>query len=107
MQRVRAGRTTTVPVPDHREVRGGTLASIIRQAGLGERTSSERPSHHRMSARCVAPPPSPAAKRQSAAGGSVFDYALEKVADKVERLTVFGGLDGVLNDTVRIGIKAD
>ena len=33
--------------------------------------------------------------------------ALEKVADKVERLTVFGGLDGVLNDTVRIGIKAD
>jgi regulator of protease activity HflC (stomatin/prohibitin superfamily) len=33
--------------------------------------------------------------------------ALEKVADKVDRLTVFGGLDGVLNDTVRIGIKAD
>ena len=33
--------------------------------------------------------------------------ALEKVSDKVDRLTVFGGLDGVLNDTVRIGIKAD
>ncbi len=33
--------------------------------------------------------------------------ALEKIADKVERLTVFGGLDGVLKDTVRIGIKAD
>ena len=33
--------------------------------------------------------------------------ALEKVADKVERLTVFGGLDGVLKDTVRLGIKAD
>jgi regulator of protease activity HflC (stomatin/prohibitin superfamily) len=32
--------------------------------------------------------------------------ALEKVADKVERLTVFGGLDGVLKDTVRIGIPA-
>ena len=33
--------------------------------------------------------------------------ALEKVADKVERLTVFGGLDGVLKDTVRLGIEAD
>lgn len=33
--------------------------------------------------------------------------ALEKVADKVDRLTVFGGLDGVLKDTVRIGVKAD
>lgn len=28
--------------------------------------------------------------------------SLEKVADKVDRLTVFGGLDGVLKDTVRI-----
>lgn len=28
--------------------------------------------------------------------------ALEKISDKVERLTVFGGLDGVLNDTVKI-----
>ena len=33
--------------------------------------------------------------------------ALEKVAEKVDRLTVFGGLDGVLKDTVRIGIKAN
>lgn len=32
--------------------------------------------------------------------------SLEKVADKVDRLTVFGGLDGVLNDTVRIGVQA-
>lgn len=32
--------------------------------------------------------------------------ALEKVADKVDRLTVFGGLDGVLNDTVRLGLDA-
>ena len=34
MQRVLAGRTTTVPVPDHRELRPGTLMSIIRQSGL-------------------------------------------------------------------------
>ena len=33
--------------------------------------------------------------------------ALEKVADKVDRLTVFGGLDGVLNGAVRIGVRAD
>ena len=29
---------------------------------------------------------------------------LEKVTEKVDRLTVFGGLDGVLNDTVRINV---
>jgi predicted RNA binding protein YcfA (HicA-like mRNA interferase family) len=29
-----AGSTTTVPVPDHYEVRLGTLRSIIRQSGL-------------------------------------------------------------------------
>jgi len=29
---------------------------------------------------------------------------LEKVTDKVDRLTVFGGMDGVLNDTVRINV---
>ena len=29
---------------------------------------------------------------------------LEKVTDKVDRLTVFGGLDGVLNDTVKISV---
>ena len=34
MQRVRAGRTTTVAVPDHRELRAGTLASIVRQSEL-------------------------------------------------------------------------
>lgn len=32
---------------------------------------------------------------------------LEKVTEKVDRLTVFGGLDGVLNDTVRISLRAD
>ncbi|MCE9638192.1 MAG: type II toxin-antitoxin system HicA family toxin [Planctomycetes bacterium] len=34
MQRRTAAGTTTVPVPDHREVRIGTLQSIIRQCGL-------------------------------------------------------------------------
>ncbi|MDE2991286.1 MAG: type II toxin-antitoxin system HicA family toxin [Chloroflexota bacterium] len=34
MQRVEDGDTTTVPVPDHRELRIGTLMSIIRQSGL-------------------------------------------------------------------------
>jgi regulator of protease activity HflC (stomatin/prohibitin superfamily) len=29
---------------------------------------------------------------------------LEKVTDKVDRLTVFGGLDGVLKDTVKINV---
>jgi len=32
---------------------------------------------------------------------------LEKVASKVDKLTVFGGLDGVLNDTVRINVRSD
>jgi len=32
---------------------------------------------------------------------------LEKVTEKVDKLTVFGGLDGVLNDTIRINVKAD
>ena len=31
--------------------------------------------------------------------------ALEKVSDKIDRLTVFGGLDGVLHDTVKIAIN--
>lgn len=31
---------------------------------------------------------------------------LEKVTEKVDRLTVFGGLDGVLKDTVRIKVNA-
>ncbi len=34
MQRADADGTTTVPVPDHRELRIGTLRSIIRQSGL-------------------------------------------------------------------------
>lgn len=34
MQRVTPERTTTVPVPDHKELRTGTLRSIIRQSGL-------------------------------------------------------------------------
>jgi len=29
---------------------------------------------------------------------------LEKVTEKVDKLTVFGGLDGVLQDTVRINV---
>jgi len=32
---------------------------------------------------------------------------LEKVTEKVDRLTVFGGLDGVLNDTVRINLDSN
>jgi predicted RNA binding protein YcfA (HicA-like mRNA interferase family) len=34
MQRTAEGTTTTVPVPDHAEIRVGTLQSIIRQSGL-------------------------------------------------------------------------
>lgn len=34
MQRRAGGTTTTVPVPDHDELRTGTLLSIIRQSGL-------------------------------------------------------------------------
>jgi len=34
MQRRDAGTTTTVIVPEHRELRTGTLLSIIRQSGL-------------------------------------------------------------------------
>jgi predicted RNA binding protein YcfA (HicA-like mRNA interferase family) len=34
MQRKDAGTTRTVPVPDHAELRIGTLLSIIRQSGL-------------------------------------------------------------------------
>jgi regulator of protease activity HflC (stomatin/prohibitin superfamily) len=30
--------------------------------------------------------------------------ALEKVTEKIDRLTVFGGLDGVLNEVVKIGL---
>jgi predicted RNA binding protein YcfA (HicA-like mRNA interferase family) len=34
MQRKLAATTITVPVPDHRELRTGTLSSIIRQSQL-------------------------------------------------------------------------
>ncbi len=34
MQRAEAGTTTTIPVPNHTEVRRGTLRAIIRQSGL-------------------------------------------------------------------------
>lgn len=34
MQRKVGGSTITVPVPDHAEIRIGTLQSIIRQSGL-------------------------------------------------------------------------
>jgi peptidyl-tRNA hydrolase len=32
---------------------------------------------------------------------------LEKVTEKVEKLTVFGGLEGVLQDAVKINVKGD
>ena len=34
MQKRAEDSTTTVPVPDHDELRAGTLQSIIRQSGL-------------------------------------------------------------------------
>jgi predicted RNA binding protein YcfA (HicA-like mRNA interferase family) len=34
MQRIVGDLTTTVPVPAHREIRVGTLRSIIRQSGV-------------------------------------------------------------------------
>ncbi len=34
MQRKLPGTTITVPVPDHKELRKGTLRSIIRQSGV-------------------------------------------------------------------------
>lgn len=34
MQRKKSGRTITVPVPDHKELRMGTLLSIIRQSDV-------------------------------------------------------------------------
>ena len=34
MQKKVSGSTITVPVPDHKELRTGTLMSIIRQSGL-------------------------------------------------------------------------
>ena len=37
MQRKTEGSTRTIPVPDHPEMRIGTLLSIIRQSGLNRR----------------------------------------------------------------------
>jgi predicted RNA binding protein YcfA (HicA-like mRNA interferase family) len=37
MQRRTENSTITIPVPDHREVKRGTLLSIIRQSGLPRR----------------------------------------------------------------------
>jgi predicted RNA binding protein YcfA (HicA-like mRNA interferase family) len=34
MQKTEGRSTVTVPVPDHKELRTGTLMSIIRQSGL-------------------------------------------------------------------------
>ncbi len=34
MQKLEGGRTTTIPVPNHKELRPGTLRSIVRQSGL-------------------------------------------------------------------------
>lgn len=34
MQKQSGNTTTTVPVPDHKELKSGTLLSIIRQSGL-------------------------------------------------------------------------
>ena len=34
MQKVESGSTITVPVPDHKELKMGTLMSIIRQSKL-------------------------------------------------------------------------
>ena len=34
VQKEEAGDTTTIPVPDHTELRVGTLRSIIRQSGI-------------------------------------------------------------------------
>jgi predicted RNA binding protein YcfA (HicA-like mRNA interferase family) len=36
MQKRIGGTTVTVPVPDHDELKAGTLASIIRQSGLSK-----------------------------------------------------------------------
>jgi predicted RNA binding protein YcfA (HicA-like mRNA interferase family) len=37
MQKKTDGSTTTIPVPDHPELRRGTLLSIVRQSGLNRK----------------------------------------------------------------------
>jgi predicted RNA binding protein YcfA (HicA-like mRNA interferase family) len=41
MQRRSEGTTITIPVPNHDELKAGTLASIIRQSGLDKRLFDE------------------------------------------------------------------
>ena len=36
MQRKHAGATTTIPIPNHRTLRIGTLQAIIRQSGVAK-----------------------------------------------------------------------
>ena len=43
VQKIEAGSTITVPIPDHPELRIGTLLSIIRQSGV-PRSEFERSS---------------------------------------------------------------
>jgi predicted RNA binding protein YcfA (HicA-like mRNA interferase family) len=43
MQKVTADGTITVPVPDHTEVRIGTLQSVIRQSGIPRRLFETEP----------------------------------------------------------------
>lgn len=43
MQRQDTGGTVTVPVPDHRELRTGTLLSIVRQSGVRRSEFEEEP----------------------------------------------------------------
>ncbi len=43
MQKMTPGGTITVPVPDHAELRIGTLLSIIRQSGLPRRLFETEP----------------------------------------------------------------
>jgi predicted RNA binding protein YcfA (HicA-like mRNA interferase family) len=37
MQKRHGTTTTTIPVPDHADLKAGTLSSIIRQSGLARR----------------------------------------------------------------------
>ena len=37
MQRRKDDTTTTLPIPDHAELKAGTLSSIIRQSGLARK----------------------------------------------------------------------
>ena len=39
--------------------------------------------------------------------GAPHRWTLEKVTEKVDKLTVFGGLDGVLKDVVRIQVPTN